>query len=153
MKNLKEYFPDLTENEVAKGINQALTNVDENLSYKDFAIGVAAVLKDEYGTHNFAPFMEVLHAELGITESLNEGEEEQLADEFSNKFNVKVSSMMWGNNGKIEIITQNDIQIADMENMIQWIEDKGYKVDRDQSENLFDYDDDRYFYPRIQFSK
>jgi hypothetical protein len=153
MKNLKEYFPDLTENEVAKGINQALTNVDENLSYKDFAIGVAAVLKDEYGTHNFAPFMEVLHAELGITESLNEGEEEQLADEFSDKFNVKVSSMMWGNNGKIEIITQNDIQIADMENMIQWIEDKGYKVDRDQSENLFDYDDDRYFYPRIQFSK
>ena len=153
MKNLKEYFPDLTENEVAKGINQALTNVDENLSYKDFAIGVAAVLKDEYGTHNFAPFMEVLHAELGITESLNEGEEEQLADEFSNKFNVKVSSTMWDNNGKIEIITQNDIQIADMENMIQWIEDKGYKVDRDQSENLFDYDDDRYFYPRIQFSK
>ena len=153
MKNLKEYFPDLTENEVAKGINQALTNVDENLSYKDFAIGVAAVLKDEYGTHNFAPFMEVLHAELGITESLNEGEEEQLADEFSDKFNVKVSSTMWDNNGKIEIITQNDIQIADMENMIQWIEDKGYKVDRDQSENLFDYDDDRYFYPRIQFSK
>ena len=84
---------------------------------------------------------------------LFENEEEQLADEFSDKFNVKVSSMMWGNNGKIEIITQNDIQIADMENMIQWIEDKGYKVDRDQSENLFDYDDDRYFYPRIQFSK
>ena len=84
---------------------------------------------------------------------LFENEEEQLADEFSDKFNVKVSSMMWGNNGKIEIITQNDIQIADMENMIQWIENKGYKVDRDQSENLFDYDDDRYFYPRIQFSK
>ena len=153
MKNLKEYFPDLTENEVAKGINQALTNVDENLSYKDFAIGVAAVLKDEYGTHNFAPFMEVLHAELGITESLNEGEEEQLADEFSNKFNVKVSSMMWGNNGKIEIITRSDISSGEFEEMIQWIENKGYKVDRDQSENLFDYDDDRYYYPRIQFSK
>jgi hypothetical protein len=84
---------------------------------------------------------------------LFETEDEQLSDEFSDKFNVKVSSTMWDNNGKIEIITQNDIQIADMENMIQWIEDKGYKVDRDQSENLFDYDDDRYFYPRIQFSK
>jgi hypothetical protein len=40
---------------------------------------------------------------------LFENEEEQLADEFSNKFNVKVSSMMWGNNGKIEIITRSDI--------------------------------------------
>ena len=51
---------------VARGINQALIDVDESLSYKDFAIGVAAVLKDEYGSHNFNPFMEVLHAELGL---------------------------------------------------------------------------------------
>ena len=153
MKNLKEYFPDLTENEVAKGINQALTNVDENLSYKDFAIGVAAVLKDEYGTHNFAPFMEVLHAELGITESLNEGEEEQLADEFRNKFDVRASSMMWGDEGKIDIIIRSDILSGEFEKMIQWVEDKGYKVNRNQSENQFDYDDDRYWYPRIIFSK
>ena len=153
MKNIKEYYPYLNENEVAKGINQALIDVDESLSYKDFAIGVAAVLKDEYGTHNFAPFMEVLHAELGITESLNEGEEEQLADEFSDKFNIRASSMMWGNNGKIEIITRSDISSGEFEEMIQWVEDKGYKVNRDQSDNLFDYDDDRYFYPRIQFSK
>ena len=84
---------------------------------------------------------------------LFENKDEQLSDKFSDKFNVKVSSTMWDNNGKIEMITQNDIQIAEFEEMIQWIEDKGYKVDRNQSENLFEYDDDRYFYPRIQFSK
>jgi hypothetical protein len=84
---------------------------------------------------------------------LFEDKDEQLSNEFSDKFNVKVSSTMWGNNGKIEMITQNDIQIAEFEEMIQWIEDKGYKVNRNQSENLFEYDDDRYFYPRIQFSK
>ena len=153
MFKFKEYYPDLTENAVAKAIDTAITSVDENLSYKDFAIGVAAVLKDEYGTHNFAPFMEVLHAELGITESLNEGEEEQLADEFRNKFDVRVSSMMWGNEGKIEILIRSDISDFEFEEMIQWVEDKGYKVNRNQSGNQFDYDDDRYFYPRIIFSK
>jgi hypothetical protein len=72
MKNLKEYYSDLVENEVAKAIDNAIASVDENLSYKDFAIGVAAILKDEYGSHNFGPFMEVLHAELGMNESTNE---------------------------------------------------------------------------------
>ena len=153
MFKFKEYYPDLTENAVAKAIDTAITSVDENLSYKDFAIGVAAVLKDEYGTHNFAPFMEVLHAELGITESLNEGEEEQLADEFRNKFDVRASSMMWGDEGKIDIIIRSDILSGEFEKMIQWVEDKGYKVNRNQSENQFDYDDDRYWYPRIIFSK
>ena len=86
MKNLKEYYPQLTENEVARGINQALIDVDESLSYKDFAIGVAAVLKDEYGSHNFNPFMEVLHAELGMDESLNENEDDTLAKEIDRLF-------------------------------------------------------------------
>ena len=44
------------------------------MSYSDFAKAVAIILKDEYGAHNFNPFMEVLHAELGIDESLNEAE-------------------------------------------------------------------------------
>lgn len=51
---------------VKKGILKAINAVDESLSYKDFAIAVAKVIKDEYGTHNIKPFMEVLHKELGI---------------------------------------------------------------------------------------
>lgn len=48
--------------------------IPENLGYKDFALAVAIILKDEYGSHNFDKFMEVLHAELGMNESLNEAE-------------------------------------------------------------------------------
>ena len=58
----------------AKAIDQAIAGVDESLSYKDFALAVGKILKDEYGAHNFGPFMEVLHAELGMDESLNEAE-------------------------------------------------------------------------------
>ena len=54
--------------EVAKGIHTAINNVDESLHYRDFAKAVAITLKENYGTHNIAPFMEVLHAGLGINE-------------------------------------------------------------------------------------
>jgi hypothetical protein len=57
----------------ANAINQAINTVDESLSYQDFALAVAKILKDEYGSQNFDPFMEILHAKLGMEESLNEG--------------------------------------------------------------------------------
>ena len=69
--NLYEEKADLA----AKAIDQAIAGVDESLGYSDFAEAVATILKDEYGAHNFNPFMEVLHAELGMEESLNEAEE------------------------------------------------------------------------------
>ena len=60
---------------LAKLIDDSITQVDDSLSYRDFAIAVGIVLKNEYGSHNFGKFMEVLHAELGMEESLNEAEE------------------------------------------------------------------------------
>lgn len=57
---------------LANLIDDAIMQVDESLSYRDFAIAVGIVLKEEYGSHNFGKFMEVLHAELGMEESLNE---------------------------------------------------------------------------------
>lgn len=60
--------------QAAKAIDTAIASVDESLPFKDFALAVAKILKDEYGAHNFNPFMEVLHAELGMDESLNEAE-------------------------------------------------------------------------------
>ena len=59
---------------LAQEINKVLP---ESLGYKEFAKAVATILKDEYGSQNFGPFMEVLHAELGMEESLNE-----VADDF-----------------------------------------------------------------------
>ena len=61
-----------------KLINVLLEEVDlssavpEDTNYKDFAKAVAKMLKEDYGSHNFKPFMEVLHAELGMNESVNE---------------------------------------------------------------------------------
>ena len=39
-------------------------HIPENTSYKDFAVAVADILKEDYGTHNFKPFLEALVAEL-----------------------------------------------------------------------------------------
>ena len=60
-------------------MDSAIDSIDEELSVKDFALAVARILKGEagtvgYGSHNFAEFMKVLHAELGMEESLNEAE-------------------------------------------------------------------------------
>lgn len=59
------------ENQVAaaaKAINDAIVSIDDSMHYGVFAKAVAHILKDEYGSHNFNPFMEVLHKELGINE-------------------------------------------------------------------------------------
>ena len=55
---------------LANAINSAMLQIDDSMSYTDFADAVANILIDEYGTHNFTPFMEVLHARLGMNESL-----------------------------------------------------------------------------------
>ena len=59
---------------LANAINSAMLQIDDSMSYTDFANAVASILIDEYGTHNFTPFMEVLHARLGMNESLNEAD-------------------------------------------------------------------------------
>jgi hypothetical protein len=56
---------------LAQEINKILP---ESLGYKEFAKAVATILKDEYGSQNFGPFMDVLHTELGMNESINEAE-------------------------------------------------------------------------------
>jgi len=144
-------------NELAQLINNAIISIDDSMSYKDFAQSVAFVLKENYGSHNINPFMEVLHAELGINESLNE--EAGISDmesEFSNKFGVRASSNFYSpyNTGHITIHTRGDIDDIGFESMIKFIEDKGYTVDRDQSQSDFDEDPgERLYYPRIKFNK
>jgi hypothetical protein len=60
---------------LALAINSAIMEIDESLSYKDLAEAVASILIDEYGTHNFAPFMEVLNARLGMNIDETENED------------------------------------------------------------------------------
>ena len=70
MKNIQTFESFLNESKesdlLAKEIEKVIVKIDDSLSYEDFALAVGKVLKDEYGTHNFAPFMEVLHKDLGI---------------------------------------------------------------------------------------
>ena len=69
----QQYFSEagiILESELVKALNQA---IPDNTGYKEFAQAVAAILKDEYGSQNFDPFMDVLHAELGM-KPLNEAE-------------------------------------------------------------------------------
>lgn len=51
---------------LAKEIDKAIVKIDDSMSYEDFALAVGKILKDEYGSHNFGPFMEILHKDLGI---------------------------------------------------------------------------------------
>ncbi|MDA9263063.1 hypothetical protein OAC86_01090 [bacterium] len=53
-------------NDLANSINKAMIKIDDSMSYEDFALAVGQILRDEYGQHNFMPFMEVLHKDLGI---------------------------------------------------------------------------------------
>jgi hypothetical protein len=67
----QQYFSEagiILESELVKALNQA---IPDNTGYKEFAQAVATILKDEYGSQNFGPFMDVLHAELGM-KPLNE---------------------------------------------------------------------------------
>ena len=52
--------------DLAKAIDKAMIKIDDSMSYKDFALAVGKILKEEYGKHNFEGFMEVLHNDLGI---------------------------------------------------------------------------------------
>ena len=88
-----------------------------------------------------------------ITESFGDYTPEQLGVDFSNEFNVRAYSTTYTNSGEISIQQRGDIHPEEFSAMMQWVEDQGYSVDREQSYPDFDYDDDRYWYPRIRFKK
>ena len=51
---------------LAKAMDNAMIKIDDSMSYEDFALAVGQILRDEYGQHNFKPFMKVLHKDLGM---------------------------------------------------------------------------------------
>ena len=98
--------------QLANSINSAMIEIDDSMSYKDFAEAVASILIDEYGTHNFNPFMEVLHARLGMNESLNENEDLSSLDDFLKYFKSYDAYYMFiDDGGQYERAKQNNNRI------------------------------------------
>jgi len=156
---------------LANLINDAIMKVDESLSYRDFAIAVGIVLKEEYGSHNFGKFMEVLHAELGINEGLIKefGEYKDAQDELNKELSKEFSSarpyislgMYAGGRpdsdplkdkgyGDITFRINGELSDQEWNKALKWVESKGWEV-TDES-NWYDYEPgERYWYPKIKF--
>ena len=72
---------------------------------------------------------------------------ESLKGEFKEKFGYKA----YMSAKDLTILHKDDIPEDKFEEMIQWVESKGYKVNRDQSHAWYDWEDgERDFYPRIR---
>ena len=59
-------FEKATNPKLSRLINNAITSIDPNMSYVDFAKGVAQVLRDEYNQMNQNDFIRVLRKEIDI---------------------------------------------------------------------------------------
>jgi len=156
---------------LANLINDAIMKVDKSLSYRDFAIAVGIVLKEEYGSHNFGKFMELLHAELGINEGLIKefGEYKDAQDELNKELSKEFSSarpyislgMYAGGRpdsdplkdkgyGDITFRINGELSDQEWNKALKWVESKGWEV-TDES-NWYDYEPgERYWYPKIKF--
>jgi hypothetical protein len=65
MIKLKDIIEESTQSDkLSSDINRAITRIDDSMSYVDFAHAVAKVLRDEYGSHNYEPFIKELRKKL-----------------------------------------------------------------------------------------
>jgi hypothetical protein len=71
----KQYLAEAEGEEDIPSIGKDIaTLLPDSYPIEDFAAAVGEVLGSEYGSHNYEEFMKILHAGLGIDESLNEEE-------------------------------------------------------------------------------
>ena len=67
IKSYKEYILESKKSDMlAKEISKSMIYIDDSMSYEDFALAVAKILEDDYGKHNFEPFMKSLHKKLKL---------------------------------------------------------------------------------------
>ena len=129
----------ILESELVKALNQA---IPDNTGYKEFAKAVATILKDEYGSQNFKPFMNVLHDELGM-EPLNKETEESTLKKIASELKPKYPELRFDpTSDRIDVFgNENDkVAFANAERKTKF--EGGYK--------MFDVeDDDRGYMVRI----
>lgn len=81
-------------------------------------------------------------------QTVHEGEED-LAGAFTKKF----STRSYSDSNSLTIRASEDLSDETFEEMIKFVEDKGYKVDRAKSTNWYDDDGEKKVFPKIVFSK
>ncbi len=139
---------------LANLIENSITQTDESLQPRDFAVAVGIILKENYDKSTSTQFIKDLHLELGINESLNEEINIDAAkNDFQTKFNVGADLRVYGDNGELRIKSQDDIDDEEFKEMVKFVEELGYKVNLPQSSNWYYTDGDKMSYPTIKFSK
>jgi hypothetical protein len=111
-------------------------------------------MKDNFDIHSWNLKRYLNEAEVEdskMKEDLEKELEIQLEKEFPS-LNL-YASMYGSNSGRVTFRRKGDIAMDIFNEVISFIEKQGFKVDRSQSDNEFDSDDDRYWYPRIEFKK
>lgn len=153
----------LTENDSEK-IYQGLTKVvPEFADIKDFAAAVGKMVVEDYGHHNIQTFLNVV--EKYLMDSLNEQsnsaiisydkEAKELKKELEDTYNrndIRVSIYQYRDNDKINGTVKFDsreLPPAEWKNVKNTLQAKGYEITKDS--NFWDMDDDRTWYPTIQF--
>jgi hypothetical protein len=65
MIKLKDMIKESAQSDkLASEINRAIVKIDDSMSYVEFAHAVAKILRDEYGSHNYTPFINELRKKL-----------------------------------------------------------------------------------------
>ena len=118
----------------------AIDKVDSSLSYTDFAIAIANIIKDEYGSHNIKPFMAVLQKELSVKES-EELEEMAKSDVHYKEIMAMYNSGSFAKKKVASVVCKdpnaklNDIEEvlgdAGYEDMIEFCDELGIKESKD----------------------
>ena len=131
------------------GIEENKSKYDE---YLDIIIGY---LKDANGA-DAAAYLDrmrnfITNKMSNVDSTLGESvDNSSLEKEFDELFDSRAAL----NNYGLTIYRKDDISDDTFEEMIEWAESKGYKVDRDQSTDWYDNDPgERDYYPRIKFAK
>ena len=65
MKTFEDYINESKQSDLlSTKINKEMIKIDDSMGIKDFALAVAKILKEEYGSHNFEEFHNIIKKEL-----------------------------------------------------------------------------------------
>jgi len=60
MSKIKKILESKKSDNLVKLINKDIDKIDDSLSIKDFAMAVAKILEEQYGSHNYSEFDKIV---------------------------------------------------------------------------------------------